>query len=75
MSKTLQERFIEALIKRGNTIVPSKSRKYTVVTRNHKPGTFYFVGKSGAVRIGRASTKSVPVGPKFKAQLLVETEE
>ena len=67
---TLQERYITALQLRGSQIVPSRSGKYVIMTRPEKPGTFYFIGRAGAVRYGRTATQSFAAGDKWKAWLL-----
>lgn len=67
---TLQERYITALKLRGSQIVPSRSKKYITMTRPEKPGTFYFIGRAGAVRYGRSATQSFAAGDKWKAGLL-----
>lgn len=73
---TLQERFAAALTARGEHEVPSRSSKYRTFTRQSKgtdglPRTlFYFLGRNGALRVGRAVSDSLPCSDKFKASLL-----
>lgn len=71
MAKTIAERLISALTSRGAHIVPSRSGKVITLTRPHKPGTFYFVGKAGSLRKGTCYSKSTPASLKYK-QLLLE---
>jgi len=70
MTKT--EKIINELIRRGCTeIIPSKSSKY----RQFKPkdsemsfcndGRFYWVGRNGAVRVGKNSSDSISITLKI----------
>jgi hypothetical protein len=73
MKQTLQEKYAAALIARGCTeVIPSRSRKYR--TFNRAKGGFYFLGASGAIRIGHRSSHSIAVGDAFKAKLLEEVK-
>lgn len=65
---TMQERYAERLAALGETEVPSKSRKYRTFTR--RKGGFYFLGRNGAVRYGRSSSRSLAASDGFKALLL-----
>jgi hypothetical protein len=68
---TLQQRLIEALIASGRgTIVESRSRKY--VTLKRPDGTFFYVGKAGALRFGKTVTASITAPDDFKRRLLEE---
>jgi hypothetical protein len=52
--QTKAERIAEYLIKtKGAAEVTSRSRKYRTFTRPDIPGTFFFVGKAGALRTGK----------------------
>jgi hypothetical protein len=68
---TLQQRLIEALIAtaRGR-LIESRSRKY--VTLKRPDGSFYFVGKAGALRFGKTVTTSMAAPEDFKRRLLEE---
>jgi hypothetical protein len=69
MSKTLNEKFAEALTFRGEVEVhDQKTSKYRVFTR--RSGGFYYLGKSGALRFGKNSTSSIPVSDKGKELIL-----
>ncbi len=57
MSKT--QSIIDALLKMGSVERPSKSRKYRTFTNPRRIGEFFFVGRAGAFRAGRASSKSI----------------
>ena len=68
---TLQQRLIEALIATGRgTRVESRSRKY--VTLKRPDGSFYFVGKAGALRFGKTVSASIAAPEDFKRRLLEE---
>jgi hypothetical protein len=68
---TLQQRLIEALIATARgTLVESRSRKY--VTLKRPDGSFYFVGKAGALRFGKTVTTSIAAPEDFKRRLLEE---
>jgi hypothetical protein len=68
---TLQQRLTEALIATGRgTLVESRSRKY--ITLKRPDGSFYFVGKAGALRSGKTVTASVAAPEDFKRRLLEE---
>lgn len=76
MAKTLHDRFITALEQRGCKIVPNaRTGKYTVLTNAIRPdtNTFFYVGFGGALRVGEASTRSLPCKESFKTTLLIET--
>ena len=70
--KILRERYIDALKAKGSVEVESKSRKYVTLTRPEQDGTFYFIGKSGAIRYGKNSSSSTAASPNFKQRLLGE---
>jgi hypothetical protein len=68
---TLQQRLIEALIATGRgTRAQSRSRKY--ITLERPDGSFYFVGKAGALRFGKTVTASIAAPEDFKRRLLEE---
>ena len=68
---TLQQRLVDALVATGRgTPVESRSRKY--VTLKRPDGSFYFVGKAGALRFGKTVTASVSAPDDFKRRLLEE---
>ena len=68
---TLQQRLIKALIATGRGMpVESRSRKY--ITLKRPDGSFYFVGKAGALRFGKTVTASIAVPEDFKRRLLEE---
>ena len=70
---TLQQRLVDALVATGRgTIVPRRSRKY--ITLERPDGTFYFVGKAGALRYGKTASKSMAAPEDFRRRLLEETE-
>jgi hypothetical protein len=76
MPATIHDRLVAALTARSETRVPGRSSKYTVLTRtSHETGQkigFYFVGRAGALRVGRTATESIPVTAAVRARLLGE---
>ena len=66
--QTLHDRYVAALQKGGAVIEPSKTKKYTVLRRID--GRNYYVGRSGAVRLGTTVAGSVPISDNFKKKLL-----
>lgn len=80
MSFTLQQRFAAALEARGETLVRVTTR-YLVYTRRRPLNdrgyvgeipTYFYLGKSGAVRVGRTSSESSAVREDLKRRLLSE---
>lgn len=68
---TLQQRYVAALRQvLGAVEQESKSTKYIKMTRPRYPGTYYFVGKSGAIRYGVNASSSTSASEKFKKDLL-----
>jgi hypothetical protein len=76
MPATIHDRLVAALTARGETLVPGRSTKYTVLTRTKRDTGeslgFYFVGRAGALRIGRKVTESIPLSEMIKKRLLGE---
>jgi hypothetical protein len=74
MPATIHHRLVAALIARGESLVPKRSTKYTVLTRTRRDTGeslgFYFVGRAGALRVGRTVTESIPVPETIKKRLL-----
>ena len=71
---TLQQRLIDALVTtRRGTPVASRSRKY--VTMKRPDGTFFYVGKAGALRFGKTVAESMAAPDEFKQRLLAETSK
>lgn len=70
----LQQRLVDALIATGRgTPVESRSRKY--VTLKRPAGSFFFVGKAGALRFGKTVSDSMAAPDEFKQRLLAETSK
>lgn len=69
--KTLRERLMQALTKRGERQISSRSYKHLTFTR--KEGGYYFIGRSGALRHGNVSSNSIPVNQGLYQSLLSET--
>ena len=69
---TLQQRLIDALVASGRgTLIESRSRKY--VTLKRLDGSFFYVGKAGALRYGKTISASIAAPDDFKRRLLDET--
>lgn len=67
---TLQEKYIESLKFLGyKQVVNSRSRR-VVFESPRKPGTYWYLGKSGAIRIGITIAKSLPASLTIKKYLL-----
>lgn len=67
MKVRLQDKFIAALVKRGEQEV-KRTAKYIVFTR--QLGGYYYIGKSGSLRHGQTVAASIPCSAKFKKELL-----
>lgn len=68
---TLQEQLIAGLLQDGEHEVPFAGRKYRKFTRTKLGGdTFYYVGKSGALRFGRTVEESIPASQSRKNYFL-----
>ena len=76
---TQQQAIVTALTKRGSVVLPSRTRKYVVMSRQAtlkngepSPRDKFFIGKSGALRIGHSTTDSFPANNEFRMRLLEE---
>jgi hypothetical protein len=71
---TLQQHLVDALVASGRgTLVESRSRKY--VTLKRSDGSFFYVGKAGALRFGKTVTDSMAASDEFKQRLLAKTSK
>jgi len=71
---TLQQRLVDAIVATGRgALVPSRSRKY--VTLKRPDGSFFYVGKAGALRFGKTVSDSMTAPDDFKRRLLKETQQ
>lgn len=70
MTKTLRERFVAALLKRGEKAVKETTK---TIVFSRKEGGFYYIGKSGSLRYGPTKTASIPCTDMFKFKLGLET--
>ena len=71
---TLQQRLIDAIVASGRgTLIESRSRKY--ITLKRPDGSFFYVGKAGALRFGKTVTDSMAAPDEFKQRLLAETNK
>lgn len=69
MAKTLKERYIEGL-KRICEVLVKQTHKYDVYTCTRHPGSFYYVGRSGALRVGPTVAGSMPASSTHKQLVL-----
>ena len=67
---TIQQQLIDAIIKtgRGHPVIEARTKKYVVLRR--PDGAFWYVGKSGALRVGRTVGGSVAVTENGKKNLI-----
>jgi hypothetical protein len=76
MPATIHDRLVAALIARGESLAPKQSSKYTVLTRTKRDTGeslgFYFVGRAGALRVGRKASETIPISEATKKRLLGE---
>jgi hypothetical protein len=68
---TMQQRLVDVLVTTGRgTPVESTSQKYVILKR--PDGTFFYVGKAGALRFGKTVSDSMAAPDEFKKRLLEE---
>lgn len=68
---SMRERFIEALIKRGETEVKRMTKVFVYTAHKiSRPGCFYYLGRSGSIRIGSTLKGSIPISEAHKQALL-----
>ena len=75
--KTMTEKLVAGLIALGCREVTSNSRKYRQFTRilaDLPNESYYFVGKAGALRVGRCASDTVALGAGAKARILAAGE-
>lgn len=65
---TLRDTVAKALEAQGEKRVEYRSDRYWVYTR--LVGGFYFLGKNGAVRVGKTATDSIPLSENGRQVLL-----
>ncbi len=71
---TLQQRLVDAIVASGGgTLIESRSRKY--ITLKRPDGSFFYVGKAGALRFGKTVSDSMAAPDEFKQRLLAETSK
>lgn len=63
---TMKEQFIAALLALGETEV---KRTFAFVVFTRKAGGHYYIGRSGALRVGNTIASSIPCSDKFKEHL------
>ena len=64
--KLIREKVIDYLTEKGLVEIESKSGKYrTFMKKNDINAYHYFVGKKGAVRVGKCSSKSISITRKI----------
>lgn len=69
--KTLWEKFMAALEKRGEKQVETRARG---IAFTRAKGGFYFLGSAGSLRLGTSKTSSVPCSDDFKKLLIASLE-
>jgi hypothetical protein len=74
MAKSLREQYVEALLKKGYQQIESRSGKY-LMFKTADVNKFYYVGKSGSLRIGTTIKDSIPVSNHFKRFLLITMDQ
>lgn len=57
--QTKRDKIVESLLKAGHEEMECKSGKYRQFTVMGRDEEFFFVGKKGALRIGKCATKSL----------------
>lgn len=67
MPKTLREKYIEALKLEGYKQI-KETHKYIVFQRSGD--SYWYIGRSGSLRVGRTIATSVPVNEKAKSFFL-----
>lgn len=70
MKITKRDKVIDYLTKKGSKELPCRSSKYRQFTKPEKEGIFYFVGKKGALRTGRCSSKSISLTRWIERELI-----
>jgi hypothetical protein len=70
---TKQTQICDALVKLGHKEIKAKTTKYRVFNRPNSD-SFYFVGKSGALRTGKKLGDTFSLGPKNVALILRQAE-
>jgi hypothetical protein len=72
--KTIHDRLVEELVRRGAEVVPYVTERYTALSWTSGGRTpFFFVSRNGSLRFGPTITESHPVPPAFEARLLAGT--
>jgi len=67
---TLQEQYVKALQRRGNTLVPCKSKNWYQLASCKMPSYYYFVGPKGSVRLGQNKSTSAALSEHTKMLIL-----
>lgn len=67
--KTLQRKYIDALLKLGENQLDDKGKTIKFSCKN---GGYYYLGKAGSLRVGKNKSESIPVSKQFKDQLLTK---
>lgn len=71
---TQKERLCGGLQLMGYTRVQTASRKY-VVYDNGEPERRMFIGKMGALRVGRVATDSIPCTESYKRMVMQKFDD
>ena len=71
---TKRDKIVAALLERGCEEMDCRSGKYRQFNRPEVEGSYLFVGKKGAVRVGRVATKSLSItNSKWVQKILLDT--
>lgn len=70
--KNLSTRYVEALQKRGCSVVETSSRSFVKMAWPERPQQYFWIGKAGSLRLGHTLRGSVPCNQRFKDGLLAE---
>lgn len=69
MARTLQDKFLLALLAKGEHEV-KRTHKFIVLSR--AAGGHYYLGRAGSLRYGQTVVGSVPCSQKFKDALIAK---
>lgn len=70
---SLRDRYARALVARGHRQdLMARTGKYDVYEHPDSPGRKFYLGPSGALRVGATVAGSIPCSQKFKDKLLEE---
>jgi hypothetical protein len=68
--QTIEQRMITGLVVLGFKPLATRGSRYKVFSRDDATGKFFYVGKNGALRIGRTAADSIPAAELTKQYVL-----